>query len=62
MKDCLFLSCFRWKQHHQTIISSLQKKEYILTFLKELVEDTDNQVDNILIEFVENKLFQEKKK
>ena len=54
MRECLFFPCMRNKR--EKIISTLQKKEYIMLFLQELVKETDNEIDDFVIEFVRQKL------
>lgn len=51
------IELFNWcKNTEQKIISNLEKKEYIITFLEELVNETDNDVDDIMIDFMKQRL------
>ena len=53
-KSCLFLTCCRQKA--TAILSELEKKQYIIHFLEELANETENEIDDILIDFVKLKL------
>ena len=50
---CLF-RCMRYKDQ---IVTTLEKKEYIMTFLKELSKETDNKIDDLVLEFISRKLY-----
>ena len=48
---------FRCMRHKDKVISTLEKKEYIMAFLRELAKETDNKVDDFVLEFISRKLY-----
>ena len=52
---CLFLKCCKFSS--EEIISSLQKKKYIMNFLQEIAKESDNSIDDFVLEFISKKLY-----
>ena len=49
----IFNWCFK---QEDKVLSYLERKEYMLEFLKELVEDTETEIDDIFYSYVKQKL------
>lgn len=53
-----FISIFNWcKNQEEKILSNLDKKKYIIEFLEQLAQDTtENEIDDIFVDFIKNRL------
>ena len=55
MRECLCFPCLR-NTNPEKVLSTLQKKQYIVHFLREVAQETENEVDDFVVEFVQSKL------